>query len=291
MWQYLLVLAVAVWAVKYFVLGSMRPKPGWSRLPDGREFYSTNPNSADNKLIIHEIFTNDCYFDHGIGSALRAIAKPVVFDVGANIGLFAIAVSKIPGVRVHCFEPIPEVAAACTQNVAKFLNAQSKVHTIGLGDKQAADKGELLFRYFPFVAVATSMLPEVKMNIDPMAVLKAQITDFVAVGATPAFPSLWIVRALDRPILGKLVFLLFVLPMAVAFMLRRAIRRRLHTYPVRCPIRTLSQVMAAEGIDRIDLLKVDAEGAETLVLKGIEDRDWPKIQRVVLDIQVILFLL
>ena len=47
--------------------------------------------------------------------------------------------------------------------------------------------------------------------------------------------------------------------------------------------------MAKEKISRIDLLKVDVEGAEILVLQGINEADWAKIQRVALDIQVRFF--
>lgn len=33
-------------------------------------------------------------------------------------------------------------------------------------------------------------------------------------------------------------------------------------------------------MDFVDLLKIDVEGAELLVLQGIEDRDWDRILQV-----------
>lgn len=47
-----------------------------------------------------------------------------------------------------------------------------------------------------------------------------------------------------------------------------------------CAFRTLSSVIDEEEIERIDLLKIDVEGAEQEVLAGIEDADWPRIRQV-----------
>jgi len=47
-----------------------------------------------------------------------------------------------------------------------------------------------------------------------------------------------------------------------------------------CELRTVSDVLRDEGIDRVDLLKLDVEMAELDVLKGIEDEDWPAIRQV-----------
>ena len=40
-----------------------------------------------------------------------------------------------------------------------------------------------------------------------------------------------------------------------------------------------------QGIDRIDLLKVDVEGAELDVLRGIEARHWPLIRQAVVEVE------
>ncbi|MDZ8050290.1 MAG: FkbM family methyltransferase [Aulosira sp. ZfuVER01] len=50
---------------------------------------------------------------------------------------------------------------------------------------------------------------------------------------------------------------------------------------VKCQVRTLSSVMNELGINSIDLLKIDVEGAEYEVLQGIADKDWPKIKQIV----------
>jgi hypothetical protein len=47
---------------------------------------------------------------------------------------------------------------------------------------------------------------------------------------------------------------------------------------------TVSAVMRAHGITRIDLLKVDCEGGELAVLQGVEDEHWPHIGQVVTEV-------
>lgn len=52
---------------------------------------------------------------------------------------------------------------------------------------------------------------------------------------------------------------------------------------LRCELHTLSWAIAEEGIDRVDLLKIDVERAELDVLAGVADEDWPRIRQVVLE--------
>jgi acyl carrier protein len=51
-------------------------------------------------------------------------------------------------------------------------------------------------------------------------------------------------------------------------------------------LRTLSGVIAEEKVDRIDLLKINAEKSEWHVLQGIEEEDWQKIQQIVLEVDL-----
>ena len=42
--------------------------------------------------------------------------------------------------------------------------------------------------------------------------------------------------------------------------------------------------MSDHGIDRIDLLKIDAEKAELEIFRGVETMDWHKIRQVVVEV-------
>ena len=53
---------------------------------------------------------------------------------------------------------------------------------------------------------------------------------------------------------------------------------------IHCPVRTLSEVLQTEAIASVDVLKVDVEGDELAVLRGIGDADWPKIKQLTLEV-------
>jgi len=53
---------------------------------------------------------------------------------------------------------------------------------------------------------------------------------------------------------------------------------------VNCQMVTLSSVIEAQSIKKIDLLKIDVERAELDVLNGIDDQDWPRIRQVVAEV-------
>src|SRR5262245_37630534 len=51
-----------------------------------------------------------------------------------------------------------------------------------------------------------------------------------------------------------------------------------------CRLRRLTDVIREEGIDRIDLLKIDVQRAEVDVLQGLSEEDWAKIEQVVMEV-------
>ena len=63
-----------------------------------------------------------------------------------------------------------------------------------------------------------------------------------------------------------------------------ALARTLRPTTVTCRMETLSRFVSDHGIERIDLLKIDAEKAEHEVFRGIETMDWRKIRQVVVEV-------
>jgi acyl carrier protein len=59
---------------------------------------------------------------------------------------------------------------------------------------------------------------------------------------------------------------------------------RLRARTVSAELRTLSQVIGEEGLERIDLLKINVEKSELDVLLGLAATDWPKIRQLVIEV-------
>ena len=59
---------------------------------------------------------------------------PVVLDIGANVGAFAVwALHRWPGAVVHCYEPLPDNFAMLQANVA-HLGDRVVPHNVAIGD-------------------------------------------------------------------------------------------------------------------------------------------------------------
>ena len=52
----------------------------------------------------------------------------------------------------------------------------------------------------------------------------------------------------------------------------------------RCEVRTLSDVIDDQGLQCVDLLKVDVEGSELRVLEGVAEQHWPLVKQVVVEV-------
>jgi hypothetical protein len=73
-----------------------------------------------------------------------------------------------------------------------------------------------------------------------------------------------------------------LLPAPICGLIARSLRGGAQRF--RCEIRTLSEVIREHGLPRVDLLKVDVEGEELEVLRGIEPAHWPLIRQVVVEV-------
>lgn len=66
----------------------------------------------------------------------------------------------------------------------------------------------------------------------------------------------------------------------------RLLRALNETRAVPCHFRRLSDAVFRErGVERVALLKIDVEGAELAVLRGVDAADWPKVQQVAMELE------
>jgi FkbM family methyltransferase len=241
-------------------------------LPDGVAVWTPSPFEA--LVLYREIVAERTYEGHGITLDEGA----VVFDVGANIGLYAAHLARtIPGVRVHTFEPIPALFEALTRNLAEHAPA-AVARNVGLADRA----GEAVFELDRFSTIASTMHPDVfergaSRTASPATWASAGLADLDRVT-----PQRWIGvmrRALATPVVRSAA-LAVLAPVALALRLRK----RLFLQRTRCPLQTLSQALAESGAARVDLVKIDVEGAEEQVLGGIADEDWGRLRQFVIEV-------
>ena len=105
--------------------------------------YLNHPHEVE--YTFEEVFRRQCYLQHG------AVVPDggVVFDVGANQGLFSVFASGLAtNVQVHSFEPIPAIHAVAAKN-RRMYQVAGVHHNCGLADS----KGEADFTFYPGLSV------------------------------------------------------------------------------------------------------------------------------------------
>jgi amino acid adenylation domain-containing protein/non-ribosomal peptide synthase protein (TIGR01720 family)/FkbM family methyltransferase len=206
-------------------------------LPNGLEVAYLN--RSETQAIYREIFVDRTYLQHGIVLPDGA----VVFDAGANIGLFTLFVHQsCEKPRVFAFEPIPPTFARLRRNV-ELYGLEVELFNCGLG----SSPGTATFSFY--------------RNWSGMSGIHADRAEDEAMTRT----------------------LLHNQDQALAENADELLQGRFETELFSCRMTTLSEVIARYGIEEIDLLKVDVEKSELDVLAGIVESDWGKIRQIVLE--------
>ena len=205
----------------------------------------------ETKMLDHHV---EGYLQNGIAID----ENDVVFDVGANVGVFGLrAIQKAKNVRAYCFEPIPDIFSVLKKNAE--VHGQGRIHTFQLGISDTSEKA--MFNYFPNTPALSTLHPE-EWDKDPKAFSRA----VKGTMKNPPDGMKWM--KLIPPIFSGLI---------AKFLVKG---KKL----VECNLVTLSSIIEKEQVEKIDLLKIDCEGAEWSVLKGISDEHWPKIKSVVVEV-------
>jgi FkbM family methyltransferase len=206
-------------------------------------------NMAETRFLHDEIFVDEVYLRGGIVLRERA----VVFDVGANIGMFSLFVgARCPSAQVYAFEPVPEVFAKLAQNVdARGLTVRP--FNFGLSDRDQ----DVSFYYYPDISIMSCRHDYTNWD-NEIDLIKRYVANERENGPPGRAEHLAEVEGLaDKDF---------------EFTERR------------CRLRTISAVIDEVGVDTIDLVKIDVQRAEYDVLKGIEARHWPLIQQISMEV-------
>lgn len=220
-----------------------------TQLRDGTKVFCLRAPEA--KMLDHHV---DGYLNHGISIN----DGDIIFDVGANIGVFGIrAVQNHPNAMVYCFEPIPDINAVLQKNADEFDSKRMIVMPYGISDEEMT----ATFSYFPNTPALSTVHPEDWEN-DPGAFKKA------------------VKGSMKNPPPGMKWMRL--IPTAFSGMIAKHLVKGKKS--VDCELKRLSTIIKQEKVERIDLLKVDCEGAELGVIKSIDQEDWSKIKSIVVEV-------
>lgn len=221
------------------------PGDGLARLPNGMTV--SCQSRVELEHFYEDIFEKRIYADRG----LHLDEQSVVFDVGANIGLFTLFVQATwPGARVWSFEPAPPIFAHLRYNAA--LNApRTRLLNCGV----SSEPGEATFTFYPRSSGMSSFFADAE---EERRALDAVLANEARRGGAAA--------------------------QALLEHREDYLAERLEAIPYTCPLVTLSQVIRDHRLERVDLVKIDVQKAEMLVLDGIAEEDWPKIGQLVVEV-------
>jgi amino acid adenylation domain-containing protein/FkbM family methyltransferase len=225
----------------------MPPPSGTQRLPNGWAVYHQNRYETD--YLYREIVERDSYLQHDIWLADDAC----VLDVGANIGLFTLhAAARCPRGHVYAFEPLAPVCETLRRNVA-LHQAPATIFEIGLGAGEQTEE----FTYYP----RCSMMSGLRRYADGAPPIDVARQMLLNVPSNETVAAATFLAEADDVLTARFA------PQRTTVSLRR-----------------LSDVIDEQAIARIDLLKIDVEGAELDVLAGIDARHWPRVAQVVMEV-------
>ena len=215
------------------------------RLPNG---LTVVPQSrAEAEHFYHDIFEKRIYLRHGV----TLQPGDCVFDVGGNIGTFALFASReAPGARIYTFEPAGPVYERLRTNLAlNGVTAHAFDHGIAEAERTAR------FTFYPNSSGMSSF--------------------YADAGEEREVLRLMIDRELQEGVPGI---------DALAEYTDELLDERFRAVEMECRLRPLSAVIREQGVGRIDFLKIDVQKAELDVLRGIDDEHWPLIRQIVMEV-------
>lgn len=201
-------------------------------------------NRLETNYQFHELFENQDYFRHGA----RTDPGDTVLDLGANIGLFALSLKwRQPTLRIVSLEPA-RAAFQCLQANAELYPEHWTVLQAATGKSQ----GAMLFTEYPEQSLLSGLYPDPKSDRTMLKTL-SRIETISDEDRTTDHELDQTIRDLMKPVHHE------------------------------CRVETVSSIIRAQGMERVDLLKIDVQRSECDVLDGIEEADWGRIRQIVIE--------
>ena len=214
-------------------------------LPNGLRVMCQNRGELEH--FYDDIFEKRVYAKNGI----RLDEDSCVLDIGANIGLFSLFVQEhFPGARVYSFEPAPTLYRILRLNTARY-GRRVRCFNLGMSDQP----GQAVLTFYPQSSGMSSFHPdEAEERRNLTAVLENEARQGV--------------EEVERlmPYLDEYLGV------------------RLKAEQVPCRLSTVSTFLREQGIERVDMMKIDVQKSEGEIVRGIDGDDWPRIRQLVMEV-------
>jgi iturin family lipopeptide synthetase A len=225
-------------------------QPLWNsnsyRLPNGLTVAHLNKNETD--YIYREIFVSQAYVRHGITIS----DGDCIIDAGANIGLFTVfAAQRARGLHIFAFEPNPSVFQCLRANADAWAPG-AKCLPFGLSNETKTAEMTFFEGFSLFSGFYADA--DVEREVVKQYVLNQELEAGGDVSGERA---------------GQIAEL---------------IEGRFRAKKIGTKLRPISDFIAEEEIECIDLLKINVEKSEFDVLRGIGPNDWQKIRQMVVEV-------
>jgi FkbM family methyltransferase len=215
------------------------------RWPNGMTVVPQSRVEAEH--FYEDLFEKRIYLRHGV----TLEPGDCVFDVGGNIGTFALfAHAHAPGARIYTFEPAPPLFQRLRANLAlNGVAARAFDHGIAEAERTAR------FTFYPNSSGMSSFYADAGEEREVLRVMMR--------------------RQREEGMEGMDALMEYT---------DELLEERFRAVEMECRLRPLSAVIREQGVERIDLLKIDVQKAELDVLRGIADEHWPGIRQVVMEV-------
>lgn len=179
--------------------------------------------------------------------------RPVVLDVGANVGIFAsLVLSHRPHARVLCVEAAPALVDILTRNFADSTGVS--VIAAAISEHEGIEQ----FSYFPNCTMLSGI------GVTPKSVSERVQENLTEWAEQNGFPT----RS------------------AAEFAIRSADTRS-QVEQIMLPTTTVGRLVEQFDLSRVDILKIDIEGGELPVLRSLDAATWEMINTVAVEPQLV----